>query len=437
LYRNVFFIFIFIYSACFRILHAQSISSADKYVDPGGITVEELVQNALSKNAQLLAARKQISEAEGLLLQAGLSPNPLFNFGVTNGSLLNGPDEKAVSFGYTHIFELGGKRRRRTAVAEYDLQRARFQAADRERELRAEVREAFAEALAAAENLRSAEELFELNRKSFELAEERVKTGESAKLEQGLLEVELNRLKSDQIIFENQVARAILQLKSLAGIRPDAPLRLRGDLKPSVLNLSVDEATARGFNERPDLRAAQMELKSAEAEIASAKAAGIPDLEGSIGYSRQQSGFDQFGLDEAGNPVPLRQTDRTLSFGVSIPLPFRNRNQGNVLAAASRKEMARLELQFKEEIVRKEVVDAFSHYQAALQAVQIYEQSVIGPAQDNLKITRQAYELGELRLVDVINEQQRFIDTQKAYVDAQKELYIAFSELERAIGGQL
>lgn len=60
-----------------------------KYVDPvRGTGVEELIQMALTRNADLLAARQRINEAQGLLLQAGFRPNPGFEVSVTNGSIL-------------------------------------------------------------------------------------------------------------------------------------------------------------------------------------------------------------------------------------------------------------------------------------------------------------------------------------------------------------
>jgi cobalt-zinc-cadmium efflux system outer membrane protein len=55
----------------------------------------------------------------------------------------------------------------------------------------------------------------------------------------------------------------------------------------------------------------------------------------------------------------------------------------------------------------------------------------------NLGIIRQAYELGQLRLLDVLNEQRRLLETQLSSIDAEAELMRSAAELERAVGGEL
>lgn len=58
-------------------------------------------------------------------------------------------------------------------------------------------------------------------------------------------------------------------------------------------------------------------------------------------------------------------------------------------------------------------------------------------SEKNLSVIRQAYQLGQLRLLDVLAEQRRLIETQLNYIDTQLELARALSELERAVGGNL
>jgi outer membrane protein, heavy metal efflux system len=64
----------------------------------------------------------------------------------------------------------------------------------------------------------------------------------------------------------------------------------------------------------------------------------------------------------------------------------------------------------------------------------VFDQGVVQQSQENLRIVRGAYELGELRLLDVINEQRRLLETQRAYTDLLRDTNIAIAELERAVG---
>ncbi|MGH9785182.1 MAG: TolC family protein, partial [Terriglobia bacterium] len=90
-----------------------------------------------------------------------------------------------------------------------------------------------------------------------------------------------------------------------------------------------------------------------------------------------------------------------------------------------------------EGVIRLEVEAAFRRWEAANRALEILNHGVIGPSEKNLAVVREAYSLGQLRILDVLNEQRRLIDTQLAYLDAQSELFQSFAELERAAGGSI
>jgi cobalt-zinc-cadmium efflux system outer membrane protein len=118
-------------------------------------------------------------------------------------------------------------------------------------------------------------------------------------------------------------------------------------------------------------------------------------------------------------------------------LTTRNRNQGNIDAAASRKRANELRREYLETQVRKEVESAYDRYAAIRDATEVLTRDVIKPSTENIATIRAAYELGELRLMDVVAEQRRLIDTEKTYTDLLQDYYLALVELEQAAGGAL
>jgi cobalt-zinc-cadmium efflux system outer membrane protein len=126
-----------------------------------------------------------------------------------------------------------------------------------------------------------------------------------------------------------------------------------------------------------------------------------------------------------------------LTGGISILLPLADRNQGNIEAAVARQRAARLRRESLERVVRQEVMSAAARLAASRSALQLFEAGVIGQSQENLRVVRGAYQLGELRLLDVINEQRRLIDTQRAHTELLRDAYAAMVELERAIGARV
>jgi cobalt-zinc-cadmium efflux system outer membrane protein len=401
----------------------------------GAESLRQLVEQALRRNPDLLVARQRLAEARGLLRQAGMRPNPSIDVAVGNGDVLASRGERQLELGYSHTVELGGKRGRRMDAAELELELAALNVNDRERLVRADVKSRYTEALAAMRNLGNSQRVLDLTRKSHELAEARIREGEGAPLEQGLLRVEVNRIDSDRVLFLSQVERAVLDLRLLAGMDQDGTLRIAEPLAPPALTVAVARLLETALAQRPDIQAARLQERLADTELSLARAQASPDLVLTGRYAHVQSRFGQYGFTQPGGPLAaLRDKDNVLTAGVAISLPIRNRNQGNVEAAIARSRAARLRREALERSARQEVLAAVNRYEAARRALAVFDQGVVQQSQENLRIVRGAYDLGELRLLDVINEQRRLLETQRAYTELLREANVAAADLERAVG---
>src|SRR5262245_18431858 len=98
----------------------QVAAPATAYFDQArGTGVGQLVDMAFRQNADLLATRQRVTEAQGLLKQSGFKPNPSIDVSYGDGARVgSGPNLREMSLGYSHIFQLGGKCQRRTEVSE-------------------------------------------------------------------------------------------------------------------------------------------------------------------------------------------------------------------------------------------------------------------------------------------------------------------------------
>ncbi len=143
------------------------------------------------------------------------------------------------------------------------------------------------------------------------------------------------------------------------------------------------------------------------------------------GYQRMRSGYGLNGIDDAGRLAPIDDTFHSVTFGVSVTLPVRDRNVGAIEAASAELEAARRRREFLELTVRREVAAAYAAYEAAARASEIYRVGVRGQAGQNLSVIRQTYELGAKTLLDYIAEQRRFIELENDYVDSLLETYLA------------
>ena len=407
-------------------------SSLDRYIDQkAGLTADEVVAYALSHNAELEAARKEIDAARAMVKQARLRANPMLDVDGAR-QFPPGRDNRLMA-GVTLPLERGGRVPARIAVAARDVEVREREFANRERMLAAEVRMKFGEALAAALKLSFTDQLVEANQQSFNLIAARVVEGAAAPLEQNMALVELNRLKSMRETAEGKVEVALIELRNLIGMPPEQPLRLRGDFDRLVDQLPpVAEATAQALRERPDLQAFQAMENVAQARIEQARAEGRWDASVTAGYERMHSGFPQFGVDERGTLQPIDSNFHFLKFGVSIMLPVRNKNQGAIEAAFAESDAVKHRREFAELTIRREVASAYAQYDRAVRAMEIFRVGAVEPAKANLDVVRQTYELGKKTLIDYIGEQRRFIELENDFIDAQLAVYNARVAIQKA-----
>jgi cobalt-zinc-cadmium efflux system outer membrane protein len=341
-----------------------------------------------------------------------------------------------VMVGLSIPLDLNRRKEGRVGVAEREVEMKQFQVTDRERRLRAEVRMKAADVLAARRDLEVTDDLLRTNREALNLVGERARRGAVPPLEENLLLVEVNRLDASRRMLESRMEVFTLQLKALTAWPAEAPLTLTADLggaPPPAIDRQA--AVAQALAQRADLRAAQADAAMARAKISKEQAEGRWDASFSVNYQRQDFGFAGLsGVTDRGGTRPIQDVFHYFGGALTITLPVRNQNQGNVAAARAEAAAAERRIELTVLTVRQEIQAAFAQYEATRRSLEIYARGVRDVARQNLDVVRQTYELGRGTLLDVITEQRRYIDIEMGYTDALKQVYNAAVEIERAAG---
>ena len=406
-------------------------ATLSRYLDQiNGMTADEAVTFALENNGEFAAARKEVETARALVKQARLKPNPSVEF--SRQEQIGGGDNDTMIAGSLPL-ELGGRRKSRINVAIAELNLREKEVASRERLLAAEVRAKFGEALAQTLKLKLVEDLLDTAVGGYRLVQARVVEGKTAPLEENMTLVEVNRLRSVRETEAGKTEIAFLELRNLLGMKPEEPLRLRGDFKDLLAPLPpVFEATQQALQTRPDLQVMQAMETLAAAQIEQARAGGRIDASVSAGYGRNNFSFPVNGITDTGQLRPVQDVFHSLRFGVTLEIPVRNRNQGAIEAAAANLDAAAKRREFAELTVRREVAAAYARYQSAARAGEIFRVGVRDQANTNLQVVRQTYELGRRNLIEYLVEERRFIELENEFIDAQLVVYQARVEILRA-----
>jgi cobalt-zinc-cadmium efflux system outer membrane protein len=408
-----------------------ALAQTPRYVsDTEGLTAADIVEEVRSGNRDLRAAREQLRQAEARLLQSGLRPNPTVEAAYATERLTDNKGAGGYTASYTHPFELGGQRGKRMRVAEFGVELARAQIADAERLAVGQARTLYSEAVAAAARLDLLQRTVDLNRQMLQVTLAQRKAGDASRLDETLLRATANQVAAQRFQAETQVDSFLLQIKNLMGRPPDTPLLLRAQVEPAAVNLTEEAAISAALAGRPDLKAGRLREEMADAGIDLAKAQIYPTIGVSVHFSSDKLVLED--LPIAGSRYV--EKDREVSFGVSIPLPLFNRQQGVIAESVSQRLQAKAQREATELSIRREVAASYRSYQAAAKTLELLRTGVVGQNQESFQIVRLAYQLGELRLLDVINQQRILIDAQTAYVAAQRDYFVAAVDLDRALG---
>jgi len=354
------------------------------------ITISDAVAIFLRQNLQLVAARYDIDIADADKLTARLRPNPAISVGFSDIPLsrLSFVNPQTYSYGVSQTFELGGKRNKRieTANANSEVTRAEFemvvwQATN-------DLKKKFYAVVLAQSLLNLAKE----NQKTFaeviKDTAELVQAGEIAGLDLTRLEVEQLKFDTDVANSERDYEVALRDLRvALGGDYRAMEIDVSGSLDPEPYNFSLKELVDEAMAARSDLRAAQLSERAADAAIRLQNAQRIPDL--TLG-----GGIDQ--IPSGGS---------TYNFGVGIPLPIHDRNQGERAKALIEKSKAQNQQHVVTNQILGDVDKALVAFQIQKRRVELYRNGVLTKVDNIQKLTEFSLKAGEsstLELLDAI-----------------------------------
>jgi len=396
------------------------------------LTIAAAIDEAVQHNLSLLAARSSLTIADAQMVSARLRPNPVASVSADHLDLLGtgfdeanngGPPEIAVRVDVP--LERGGKREARIAVATAVRSEAEAQFADAVRTLRQDVTLACIDVIAAqalhalmADTLRTYEGLARVNKA-------RVVAGSIPGFEATRSEVAMLQFRATVVRADLELAKAAAQLKTLLGRSPDSALEIVDALAMAGSERTADDVgvvESLALRSRPDLLSLQLAQARSVADLRLQEALGRVDYTVGAEYRRQQ------GLSGRSN---------SLGFFFSAPLPFLNRNQGEIARAGAEGDQAGRLIAARRAQVIADVRSAHHDYMMTRDLVAGIERDLLVPAGRARDISSYTYQAGGGTLLEVLDSQRAFNETIQTYVDAQANLRRAIARLNAAAGTEV
>ena len=333
---------------------------------------------------RVTALEADVARARGLAEQARARPNPSINVYAENfaGDLdRNARSQQQTTFQIDQPIELGGKRSARIAAGEAGIVAAQARNRDGRLVYATELARAYVGAEIADRRIALAEDEVEEATADLKVARALVGAGKEARLRQVQAETELNTLQAD---LENARALktvALARLSALAGSPTpftgvSESLLDRLDAKPTIGPIDPMQATT--------VRVAEAERDAAARAVTVQQRLAIPNVTAQLGVRQ---------LRVASGPAVVA--------GVSVPLPFFDRNRGNIAAA-------RADLQGAEARAAAARLEAEAGTRAGLALVEAADaraaaaQRTMATAEEGYRLARIAYEAGKSPLIELL-----------------------------------
>jgi cobalt-zinc-cadmium efflux system outer membrane protein len=228
-------------------------------------------------------------------------------------------------------------------------------------------------------------------------------------------QAELTRVNLARSRARSSLQAARVRLAALRGKGPDLPASLEGELDrvapPPALETLLDAVQVAPIVERWN-----QEVALQQATLHLERSRRVPDVALVAGYRRL-----------SGDNV------NTAVFGLSVPLPLFDRNQGSIAAARHEIERARSGRREANLRLRAELALAYEGLALAFAEVDSLREQVVPVAAQLLDETREAYRRRDVSLRALLEADRALFDARTQLLTALERYHLAVIEVERLV----
>ena len=377
------------------------------------LSLTKAIELALEGSPEVAAATRQWEATEGQVLQGRARPNPELAYSLEDARSRT----RTQSWQLNLPVELGGKRAARTKAAEKSREQAQAQLNELKAALRANVAAAYFDVLTAQERLVLAKDSLALAKSSTDTVAKRVAAGKVSPVEESKARVAEAGIRVELAQAASEQRNALSRLFALLG-KIEAPFTVlegKAENLPPVPKLADLQSL---ISSSPAVVLARIEVDRRKALTDLEQSKRVPDITVSAGIQRSN------------------ETQRNiLLFGVSVPLPVFDRNQGNLLEALKLEDKARDELQGATVRLHSEVAQAQERLSTIAAEVQSLRQDVLPGAKSAYDAATIGFENGKFNFLEVLDAQRTYFTAKSQYLKALGEAHRAAADVDRLLGG--
>ena len=392
-------------------------------IEPQGmLSLSEALSLALLHNPTLQSVAWDIRISNVKKLRAGLLPNPELDIEAENflgTDELKGFDQAETTVSISQLFELGGKRAKREALALTERDLALWDYETQRLDIIHQVARRYIDVQANQARYKLAVETTNVAEEIYKNIVARVEAGMVSPLEQGKSRVEFAKARLHMARVQSELISKKQNLAAVWGSITPLFKDVSGDLYSVQTVPELSELLSRLY-QNPDLARWSAEIERYQNAISLAKAQKIPNITFMAG-ARHFAGDDDFAV-VAGASVPLLIFD-TQQTGVD--------EAEMILTQAMQKQQA------AKVSIRSALIDSYQQLQMSNVGIKVIREEVLPSAKEVLKAAKIAYRLGEIGSLDLLDAQRTSFQSGSQHLEALADFQHNVAKIERLIGGAL
>ncbi len=389
-------------------------------------TLSASVQRGVKIAPEIKAADAEISQQEGKLEQAGAWPNPQLSIQVDNTL---GLEDAAGGYSVTE-FAISqplpfSRLKNQSRQASASLAKAKENKRYQQLLLEKNIAQRFHTLQFAQAKLRLAEKRLQ-QAKYFQTSGRKAASKDYlvrylTPLERMRLNIVLQEANQTVASAEGKYNEILASFKVLLAIQSKKQIELPS-LKSVLIPAEIKAAKDSLLRNHPGLEANKYAVESARAGVVVAKSKRFKDPTLTL--------FQ--GQDFLGG---RRQASTGIMFSLQVPLW--NQNNGIVKQAKAHVYRTQAELEFKKRELKINFNNSYLHLGHLIEQAKNYRKKVLQPARHVFKLTRKGFFAGELNILNLIDANNTFFNTQERYLELLQQGWIELAAVRKNAGVSL
>lgn len=383
------------------------------------ISLAEAMGKALAGNPALETFDSEVRIAEGKIISALAKPNPELEGEIEDvfgSGELRGTRSAVYNLGVSQLIELGGKRALRGNIAKagVEVEKLRYQAA--RRVVIQETAQRFVDALSARESVRNAQTVVAIASETVDSVTALQEGGRGSAIDVQRSELGLKQARLQLENYKRQAKLARQQLAAMWGGQTPGFDRVSGSMgRPDGLPSKAKLQAALAHH--PNLALAKAGVTTAEHELMLQERLVIPDMNLGIAF-RHEAALD----------------DNAIVMSFSIPLPFRNRNEGGIAEAKGELERTEALVSQAKSQLDLRFAEAWIRLAAAHDEFQLVSNQMLPAAEELHQTLADGFRLGRTSYLELLEARRALAALQQERVDALSKFHAARMEIETLTG---